>query len=143
MNTYGINSDLVKKLRERESAFQRYKIHMLLAGIFQISLAGFMVVLIQKYDRLLQSSELGSMASLISWLMILSAVVGWIMIVTCIRDWRGNPTNLLLLQLIDRETNHEDKPNKTTLPTPDPPPVPASITATTPSPCSTLARGQA
>ena len=112
MNTSGISSDFVKRLRKRESAFQRYKIHMLLAGIFQISLAAFMVVWLHKYDRFMQSSELTSMASLISCLMILSGFVGWIMIVSCIRDWRGNPTNLLLLQMIDRETNLEDKPNR-------------------------------
>jgi drug/metabolite transporter (DMT)-like permease len=111
MNTSGIDSDLVKTLRKRESSFQHYKIHMLLAGIFQFSLAAFMVVFLQKHDRLLQSPELISMTSLISCLMILSGFVGFMMIVTCIRDWRGNPTNLLLLQMIDRESNYEDKPN--------------------------------
>ena len=35
------------------------------------------------------------------------------------------------------------KPNKTSLLTPDPPPVPAVMTATTSTPCSTLAPGQA
>ena len=107
MNTSGINSDLVKALRKRESAFQHYKIYMLIAGIFQFSLGGFMVVFLQKHDRLLQSPELISMTSLISSLMILSSFVGCMMIVTCIRDWRGNLTNLILLQMIDREINHE------------------------------------
>lgn len=114
MNTSGINPDLVKKLRRRESAFQQYKLQMLLAGIFQCSLSGFMVVFLQTQDRLLQSPELVGMTSLISCLMILSAFVGIMMIATCIRDWNGNPTNLLLLQMIDHETHHEAKPAHST-----------------------------
>jgi hypothetical protein len=40
-------------------------------------------------------------------------------------------------------TEKTNKPNKTSLLTPDPPPVPAVMTATTSTPCSTLAPGQA
>jgi len=36
-----------------------------------------------------------------------------------------------------------NQPNKTSLLTPDPPPVPAAMSATTSTPCSTLALGQA